>query len=61
MSIEALEYCARAVVRHLNGNMKLFYTYTNKAMQIYEREGCIATVEEIIPRQTKERLYEMVS
>ena len=27
MSIEAIEYYARAVVRHLNGDMNLFKSY----------------------------------
>ena len=61
MSIEAIEYCARAVVRHLNGDMNLFRAYTRKAMKIYEQEKYIATVGEMIPEQTRRKLYEMVS
>lgn len=61
MSIEALEYCARAVIRHLNGNMDLFKTYARKAMKICEQEKYIATVGEMIPEQTRKKLYELVS
>ena len=56
-----IEYCARAVVRYLNGDMDLFKSYTNKAMKIYEQENCIAAIGEMVPRQTREKLYEMVS
>ena len=61
MSIEALEYCARAVIRHLNGDLDLFKSYTRKAMKIYEQEKCIADIGEMIPTTTKIKLYEMVS
>lgn len=59
--LEALEYCARAVIRYLNGDMDLFKSYTNKAMKLYEQEKNITTVEEMIPTNTKIKLYEMVS
>lgn len=29
----AMEYCARAVIRYLNGDMDLFKSYTNKAIR----------------------------
>lgn len=61
MSIDLDRYCARAVIRYLNGGMNLFYTYVNKAMKIYEQEKCIATISELIDNNTKYRLYEMVS
>ena len=57
---EALEYCARAVIRHLNGDFKLFEKYRNKAIEIYEEEKSIVTIGEMIPNSTKEKLYEMV-
>lgn len=60
MSIEAIEYCARAVIRHLNGDMDLFKTYTRKAIKIYEQEKCICSIGEMVPRQTREKMYEMV-
>lgn len=56
-----IEYCARAVVRYLNGDMDLFKTYTRKAMEIYETEKDMATVGELIPGTTRKKLYEMVS
>lgn len=55
------KYCARAVIRYLNGDMDLFKSYTNKAMKLYEQEKNITTVEEMIPTNTKIKLYEMVS
>ena len=61
MSIEAIKYCARAVVRHLNGDTDLFKTYAREATKAYKQEQCIATLEEIIPTTTKIKLYEMVS
>lgn len=61
MSIDVMKYCARAVIRHLNGDMNLFRTYTKKAMKIYEREQCICNIGEMIPGSTKRKLYEMVS
>ena len=61
MSIEAIKYCARAVVRHLNGDLDLFKSYTRKAMKIYEQEKCICSIGEIVPAATKRKMYEMVS
>ena len=60
MTLEVLEYCTRAVVRYLNGDMKLFKKYTNIAMKIYEQEKCIAAIGEMIPVTTRKKLYEMV-
>lgn len=61
MSIEVERYCARAIIRHLNGDKRLFYTYVYKAMKIYENEKCIATVGELIDKDIKSKLYKMVS
>jgi len=61
VSTEAIKYCARAVVRHLNGDMNLFRAYTRKAMKIYENEKCICSIGEIVPATTKRKMYEMVS
>ncbi|WP_077369695.1 hypothetical protein [Anaerosalibacter sp. Marseille-P3206] len=58
---ETIEYCTRAVIRYLNGDMDLFKSYTRKAMKIYEQEKCIAAIGEMIPTTTKQKLYEMVS
>ncbi len=59
--MKAIKYCARAVVRHLNGDMNLFNIYRNKAIQIYEEENGIVTIGELIPAEIKVKLYEMVS
>lgn len=55
------KYCARAVIRYLNGDMDLFKSYTRKAMKIYENEKCICSIGEIVPATTKRKMYEMVS
>lgn len=57
----AIEYCARAVIRHLNGDFKLFEKYRDKAIEMHENELCLCSIGEIIPRQIKRKLYEMVS
>lgn len=59
--MKAIEYCARAVIQHLNGNFELFEKYRDKAIELYEKESSIATIGEIIPATTKRKLYEMVS
>ena len=61
MSIEAIEHCARAVVQYLSGDMNLFQKYTDIAMEICEEERCICSIGEMIPKQTRKKLYEMVS
>jgi len=55
------KYIAKAVIRYLNGDMKLFYSYVHKSMRIYEQEKHIANIEELIGAETKNRLYELVS
>ncbi len=61
MSYEIEKYIARAVVRYLNGNKDLFYTYVSKAMKLYECEKCIITLGELVDKDTKLKLYEIVS
>ena len=61
MSYEIEKYIARAVVRYLNGNKDLFYTYVSKAMKLYEYEKCMITLGELIDEDTKLKLHEMVS
>lgn len=61
MSYTVEEYCARAVIQYLNGDMELFEYYKSIAMRIYEQEKYIATIEELIGSETKNRLYELVS
>lgn len=59
--MKTIEYCARAVIQHLNGNLELFKKYRDMAIKIYEEEKNIVTVGELIPGSTKKKLYEMVS
>lgn len=61
MSTMVDKYISRAVIRYLNGDMELFEYYKSIAMRIYEQEKYIATIEELIGSETKNRLYELVS
>ncbi|MBZ4656502.1 MAG: hypothetical protein JG759_1050 [Thermoanaerobacter sp.] len=61
MSYEIEKYIARAIVRYLNGNKDLFYTYVSRAMKLYECEKCMITLGELIDKDTKLKLHEMVS
>jgi len=61
MSYEIEKYIARAVIRYLNGNKDLFYSYVSKAMKLYECEKCIITLGELVDKDTKLKLYEIVS
>ena len=61
MSYEIEKYIARAVVRYLNGNKDLFYSYVSKAMKLYECEKYMITLGELIDKDIKLKLYEMVS
>ncbi|WP_236910165.1 hypothetical protein [Clostridium sp. Cult3] len=56
----AIEYCARAIIQHLNGDIKLFQSYRDKAIELYEKENSVP-IEELIPAKIREKLYEMVS
>jgi hypothetical protein len=55
-----LEYCARAIVRYLGGDIEQFVKHRDKAMEIYIREN-IVTIGELVSAETKVKLYEMVS
>lgn len=61
MSYEIKKYIARAIVRYLNGNKDLFYTYVSKAMKLYENEKYMITLEDVLDKDTKTKLYELVS
>lgn len=41
--------------------MDLFDKYVQMALMIHEKETSIATVGEMVPERTKQKLYEMVS
>jgi len=55
------KYIARAVIRYLNGDMKLFERYRNIALKLLEKEKEFIAVEELIDKDTKAKLYNMVS
>lgn len=57
----SIEYCARAIIRHLNGDLKLFEEYRDKAIQTYEEEQCVCSIGEMISDKTKEKLYKLVN
>jgi hypothetical protein len=61
MTVDAMKYCARAVIRHLNGDIEKFERYRDLAMHAYEKERCITTIGELISATTKKKMYEMVS
>lgn len=56
----SIEYCARAIIRHLNKDFEMFEDYRDKAIDEYEKENKLVTIEELIPKKTKNKLYEMV-
>lgn len=63
--IGSIEYCARGIVAYLDGNIKLFEEYKNKAIEIYKRqifeESCIYSIQELIPEEVKEKLHKTIS
>ena len=61
MSIEVDRYIGRAVIRYLNGDMKLFKYYQDMALQLLEKEKEFIAIEELVDTNTKNKLYEMVS
>lgn len=56
----SIEYCARAIIRHLNGDIKLSKEYEKRAVEEYEKEQSIAVIGEMISARTKEKLYQIV-
>jgi len=65
VSPEVLQYCSRAVIRYLNGDMILFLQYVDKAMELYEeekkKERLYITIEELIDFATKEKLLSLIA
>lgn len=61
MSIEVDKYIGRAVIRYLNGDMKVFEYYRNIALKLLEKEKEFVAVEELIDADTRNKLYELVS
>lgn len=60
-----LELCAKAVIQHLDGDMKLFNNYKNRAISLYEEqkfdESCNYPLKYMIAEEIKEQLYEMMN
>lgn len=54
-------YIGRAIIRYLNGDMKLFKYYKDVALELLEKEKEFVKVEDIIGREIKSKLYELVS
>ena len=59
--LEIDRYISRAVIRYLNGDMKLFEYYRSIALKLLEKEKEFIAVEELIDKDTKAKLYNMVS
>lgn len=55
------KYIARAVIRYLNGDMALFEHYRNIALKLLEKEKEFAAIGELIDKDTKDKLYQLVS
>ena len=60
MNNDILKYCMRGIVQYLDGNIDKFNSYKNKAMNIYKNEH-LFELGDLIPQETKIKLYEMVS
>lgn len=60
-----LELSIKAVIQHLNGDMKAFYNYKDKAIAHYEKqkfdESCRYPLRHMIPEETREKLNKIVS
>lgn len=61
MSIEVDKYIGRAVIRYLNGDMDLFQYYKSIALKIYKANQEFLSIEELISKDTKDKLYQLVS
>jgi len=63
MSPEVLQYCSRAIVRYMNGDIMLFMEYVDKAMELWEKEEkkerLYVEIKELLDFDTKERLLSM--
>lgn len=61
MTIRVLEYCTRAVIRHLDGDIDAFKDYVEMAKIVYENQKNIATIGELMPEEIQKQLYVRVS
>jgi hypothetical protein len=55
------KYIGRAVIRYLNGDIKLFEYYRSIALKLLEKEKEFVAIEDLIDIQTKNKLYKVVS
>ncbi|NLB82441.1 MAG: hypothetical protein GX800_12715, partial [Clostridiaceae bacterium] len=56
-----IQYSAKAVIRYINGDVKEYKKYNDKAMKLYHRQGYGGIVADEIPDDIKEKLYRMVN
>ena len=61
MSTMVDKYISRAVIRYLNGDIKLFEYYRSIALKLLEKEKEFIAIGDLIDTKTKNRLYKMVS
>ena len=54
-------YIAKSVIRCLNGDIALYEYYRDLALNLLEKQKEFATIGEIIDKNTRIKLYEMVS
>ncbi len=57
----SIKYCARAIIRHLNGDITLSKEYEKRAIEELEKEQSICSIGEMIPDKTKKKLYKLVN
>lgn len=56
-----IQLCTRSIIQLVNGNMELSGEYKELALQEYDNHKNAFKVEDHVPRNTKKKLYEMVS
>ena len=56
-----IQLCTRSIIQLVNGNMELSGEYKELALHEYDNHKNIFRVEDHVPRNTKKKLYEMVS
>lgn len=54
-------YIARSIIRHLNEDYEEFERLKRVALEIYEHKKHIAKIGDIIPKKTKEKMYQLVN
>lgn len=63
ISQQVAKYCARGIIRYLNGDSEQFAKLVSKAIIQYEIEeekrNAIVTLGEILPDNIKQRMYDI--